>query len=55
MPKIDPTVLGTILIRYQKEVYDIYLLSKNNEISERLIVLHEKIGAVILEIEKLVI
>ena len=54
MPKIDPTVLGTILIKYQLEIYEIYLMSKNDEMSEKLLVLHQKLGAMILEVEKLV-
>jgi hypothetical protein len=55
MPKIDPIVLGTILIKYQKEIYELYLLSANQEVCERLLVLHEQIGAMILEVETLVI
>ena len=54
MGKIDPMVLGSILIKYQKEIYDLYLLSANDEVCERLLVLHEKIGAMILQIETLI-
>jgi hypothetical protein len=55
MPKIDPIVLGTILINYQKEIYELYLLSANQEVCERLLVLHEKIGEMILTVESLVV
>ena len=54
MPKIDPIVLGNILVKYQQEIHQIYLLSKNDEISDRLFVLHQQLGAVIEQIEKLV-
>ena len=55
MPKISPIVLGNILVKYYEEIYQIYLLSKNDEISERLLILHEQIGEVILQIESLVV
>jgi hypothetical protein len=55
MPKIDPTVLGNILVKYQEEIHQIYLLSKNNEISDRLFVLHQKIEDLILQIESVVL
>jgi hypothetical protein len=54
MPKIDPIVLGNILVKYQQELHQIYLLSKNNEISDRLFVLHQKMEELILQIEGLV-
>ena len=54
MPKIRPDVLGLILIKLQEEIHEIYLISKNNEISERLLVLHQRMEELILEIESLV-
>lgn len=44
MPKIDPIVLGTILIKYQQEIYELYEMTVNHEIAERLFLLHEKIN-----------
>ena len=55
MPKIDPIVLGNILVKYQEEIFQLYIISKNQEISERLLSLYEKIGGVILQIESVVI
>jgi hypothetical protein len=55
MPKIDPIVLGNILVKYQTELYQIYLISKNDEMTDRLLVLHQQLGALIEEIEKLVL
>ena len=54
MPKIRPDVLGLILIKLQEEIHEIYLISKNDEISERLLVLHQRMEELILEIESLV-
>jgi len=54
MPKIRPDVLGIILIKLQEEIHEIYLISKNNDITERLLVLHQKMEELILEIESLV-
>jgi predicted RNA-binding protein len=54
MPKIDPIVLGNILVKYQEEIFQLYIISKNDEISERLLNLYEKIGDMILQIESLV-
>ena len=53
MPKIRPDVLGSILIKYQTELYELYLLSKNDEVNERLLILHEQMGMLILQIESL--
>jgi hypothetical protein len=55
MPKINPIVLGDILVKYQIELYQIYLMSKNDEMTGRLLVLHEQLGALIAEVEKLVV
>lgn len=55
MPKIDPIVLGNILVKYQEEIFQLYIISKNQEISERLLNLYEKLGDMILQIEKLVV
>jgi hypothetical protein len=54
MPKINPIVLGDILVKYQTELYQIYLMSKNDEMTGRLLVLHEQMGALIAEVEKLI-
>ena len=55
MPQVNPIVLGSILIKYQKEIYELYLLSANTEVNERLLVLHQKLGEMILQVESLVI
>ena len=55
MPKIDPIVLGDTLVKYQQEIFQLYIISKNHEISERILVLYEKIGAMILQVEALVV
>ena len=55
MPKIDPIVLGNILVKHQEEIFQLYIISKNQEISERLLSLYEKIGGMILQIESVVI
>jgi predicted RNA-binding protein len=54
MPKIRPDVLGSILIKIQDEIHEIYLISKNDEMTERLLVLHQKLEELILVIESLV-
>jgi predicted RNA-binding protein len=54
MPKIRPDVLGSILIKIQNEIHQIYLISKNDEMTERLMVLHQKMEELILVIESLV-
>ena len=55
MPKIDPIVLGNTLVKYQEEIFQLYIISKNQEVSERLLELYEKLGALILQIETLVV
>jgi hypothetical protein len=54
MPKINPLVLGDILVKYQQEIHQLYLLSKSNEISERLFVLHQQMEALIEQVESLI-
>ena len=54
MPKIRPDVLGLILIKIQQEIHELYLISKNDEVNERLLVLHQKMDELILVIESLV-
>jgi hypothetical protein len=55
MPKINPIVLGNILVKYQTEIYDLYLLSGSTEVCERLFILHQKLSDLILQIETLVV
>jgi hypothetical protein len=55
MPKINPLVLGNILVKYQQEIHQLYLLSKSNEVSDRLFVLHQQMEALILQIENLIV
>jgi len=55
MPKIDPIVLGNILVKYQEEIFQLYIISKSDEISERLLSLYEKMGQLILQVESVVI
>ena len=54
MPKIRPDVLGSILIKIQDEIHEIYLISKNDEMTDRLLVLHQKLEALIQQVETLV-